>query len=173
MFKKPGARRADATNLNDAPLVETERILDDGTKRIGDLNSSWHSVGFHTRGHVYGIAPDVVGESGVTDDACRGAAGVEADPQRKMLTAQRGEISLGSQDREGEPRSRDGLTVRVAGQAADRHVAIADSLDLLNVIFGAESIEAAHHAVEIIDDLLWRQIVRRLSKSDDIGEQDR
>jgi hypothetical protein len=31
-------------------------------------------VRFHTRGRVYGITPDVVGESGVSDEACRGAA---------------------------------------------------------------------------------------------------
>ena len=72
--QKPGTRRADATNLNDATLVETERILDERAKRVGDLNSAWLAVRFHTRGRVYGITPDVVGESGVSDEACRGAA---------------------------------------------------------------------------------------------------
>src|SRR5262245_10134848 len=115
MFKKPGSHRADATDLNDAALVETERVLDDGPKRIGDLNSAWHAVRLHTRGHVYGIAPDVIGESGVTDNACCGAASVKADPQLEMLAAQCREISLGSQDREGERPGSDGLTARVAG----------------------------------------------------------
>jgi hypothetical protein len=46
---------------------------------------------------------------------------------------------LGSLHREGELLGRDGLTARVAGQAADRHVAIADCLDLLDAIFGAKS----------------------------------
>jgi hypothetical protein len=62
-------------------------------------NLAWQAVRFHTGGHVYRVAPDVVGKSGVTDDACCGATGMQPDPYREVLATQCRKIGLGSLDR--------------------------------------------------------------------------
>src|ERR1700750_281269 len=130
--EKPGARMADAANLDHAALVEAERVSDNRTKRIGNLNSTRQAMRFHARGQVYGITPDVVGEPGVTNDAGRGAAGVQADAECETRAAQGRQIGLGLHDPQGELTDCDGLIAGVAGQAAN--VAIADRLDLLDAV---------------------------------------
>ena len=74
--------------------------------------------------------------------------------------------------RERKPSDRDRALAAAAVEAGGRHVAVADGLDLVDAILFAQPVEDAHQAIEIIDDLVGRQVMRRLREVDEIGEHD-
>ena len=59
-----------------------------------------------------------------------------------------------------------------AVEAARRHVAVADGLDLVDLIAFAQLIERAHEPIEKVDDLLGGKIVRRRREAGEVREHD-
>src|SRR5437870_4016334 len=67
--EKKGPHRTDALEIAAAALLEVERILGQLAIDIAHLDAARHALRFHARGDIYGVAPNIVGESRGSDNA--------------------------------------------------------------------------------------------------------
>src|SRR5882672_1308815 len=79
--QKIGSRSTDTLEFGYAPLLEDECVCGEVAERLAHLDTAGLAIGFHARGGVHRVAPDVVGEPRVADDTGGGRPAVDADAQ--------------------------------------------------------------------------------------------
>src|SRR5262249_43050638 len=104
------------------------------------------------RGDVDGIAPNVVGELARADDPCHHGAGMHAHPDRKWGRQPRPQSAGSSNHVEGEFCRHPGVIGARRWHAADRHVVVADRLDLFDPGVFGELVEFAEQLIKAGDD---------------------
>src|SRR5215468_1541142 len=79
--ERPG--RAKALDVGRAALLELEPVGDELAERLAHVDATRLAVRLHARGGIHGVAPDIVGEARIADDArcCRAAMDTDAQPQ--------------------------------------------------------------------------------------------
>src|SRR5262244_574126 len=85
--ERPG--RAEALDVGRAALLELEPVGGETAERLAHVDAARLAVRFHARGGIHGVAPDIVGEARIADDArCRRTA-MDADPHPQLVAAER------------------------------------------------------------------------------------
>ena len=145
-----------------------EARLDVLPGRFGDADAVRDAGGFDALGRIHRVAPDVVGEFVLADDAGDDRSGVDADPhlpgrQAQLLALP---VELGQVIEDPQRAQRGIQRVRAIGfrHAADGEIGIADRLELFQTMSGHDVVEPGEVLVELVDD------VRRLHAFDEAGE---
>ena len=112
--QKIAAHRADALEVGGAALLELEMVARRGAEALADMDAAGLAVRFHARGKVHRVAPDVVGEARIADDAGGGRAAMDADAHLELAPAERRLAVDRLEHRQREPADRD----RALGGAA-------------------------------------------------------
>src|SRR5437868_2414596 len=78
-----------ALEIGGAALLEHEGVFGQLAIRLADLNAAGHALGLQARGGIHRIAPDIVRESRVSDNAGRCLPAMDSDAHRKPLPGKR------------------------------------------------------------------------------------
>src|SRR6185437_16275716 len=113
----------------------------------GDLNASRTSMRFHATREIDRLSPEVVGEFFAANDASHHRTGVYADAEGELATAEQ-RARDGGLHVEGQVDKCGRVVWPAARHAGSDHVAVANSLDLLQVVFLDQPVEAKKHLVE-------------------------
>jgi hypothetical protein len=142
---------------------------------LAELNSPGYSLRLHSRGHVHGFAPHIIGDARFPDDTSNRRAAMNADPQCQPAITERRTFVDHLKHGKSKPTDPNRSSNTLSLQTADRHVAVAYRLDLLCALCAmslAQCIKGAHKTVEIIDHLARRQVMGRACEVDEVGEKD-
>src|ERR1700757_4855397 len=134
----------------DRPAGLAIEFTTDPVERIaGDVNDAALAVRLHPAGHIDRLAPEVVDEFAAADDARDHRAGVDADAEGEPSPAERAPSDLGLHVEREVDQSLGVIGAR-AWHAGGHHVAVADRLDLLQVVLVDKRVEALEHVIEEI-----------------------
>ena len=152
--------------------LEDEAVAERRPDRVRHLDLAGKPVQFQPRGQIHRLPPDVVGKFVAADDPGHERAAGNPRPDLQIDAMGGGEPfhQIGQQQRHaGEPRQMIRLRPAYAG---DRHVAIADGLDLLHPVRRRQPVERGDDLVEKSDGALNAEPLRELGEADEIGEED-
>ena len=127
----------------------------------------------HAARHVHRVAPQVVEEAAAADHAGHDRARADADAQPEIAAIALGEAGLRAL---AQLERETGECLRVIGARARNarrdHVAVADRLDLLDLVAIDDLVEAREETIEEPDDLARIELAGEGGEVDDVGEED-
>src|SRR5262249_28506238 len=133
-------RRPQALDVGLAALLERERVGRQVAERFAYVDAVGQAVRLHARGGVHRVAPHVVGEARVTDDAGGRRPAVDADAQPELAAAERRLLADQLDHRQRQMSDRDRAVLLAAVEPGCRHVAVADGLDLVHAVTLAQRV---------------------------------
>src|SRR5829696_4122825 len=149
--QKEGFGLSSPFQVNWPARLEIVPALEGPSCRFGYLDPIRQAICFKPACHVYGIAPNIIDELVVADNACDHRARVNADPNLKRpVLACAVQALQGVQHAEPELRHRVRVVEPRFRQPRCRHVCVAYGLDFLHPEPKGECIEYGEHPVEFI-----------------------
>ena len=129
-----------ALQVDRAARLQLELLAEEAVCRLADLDSTRHALLLQAAGHVHRVAPDVEGNLALADDPAHRDSRMDADPE--IDRAQRASVTRclidHCQPELDNPRR---VPVERFREAAGRHVAVPDGLDLLEAPCRDEVVE--------------------------------
>ena len=169
----PGLDRALALHVDEPDRLGHEVVAQELPRRARDLDLVGGPVRLHPARHVHRVAPQVVEETAASDHSGHDRPRADADAQAQVVLGALGKTALRAPAHlERQPGQRVRMIGSLPGDARRDHVAVADRLDLLDLVAVDELVEAREEPVEDADDLARIESGRQWGEADDVGEQD-
>src|SRR5688572_17615794 len=142
-YEPPRLDLALPLHVHEPDRLGDEVVAQELPGRARDLNLVRRPVRFHPARHVHRVAPQVVEETATPDHASHDRPGADADAQSHVVggaVAEAGFRALAHLER--EPCERLRVVRPLPGDPRRDHVAVADGLDLLDLVAVDELVEA-------------------------------
>src|SRR6185295_14265310 len=146
---EPRWRGALALKLDLATRLEREDRVERLSHALRELQPAGDRGRFEAAGDIDRVAPHVEGELPAADDAGHDRAGVQADAHLPAMAGVLDDVEHLEAEVGG---GRDGRWSRQI-EPGDRHVRVADRLDLLDAEPNAGFVELCEQLVEVVDEL--------------------
>src|SRR5262249_45772420 len=158
--------RTDAFDICRSALFKNERTIRHGVECFAHVNTVRYAVRFHAGGNIYSIAPHIIREAHVADDAGCCMAPMPSYPWRQTLSTELVAAARGLEHCQREPTNCPCSSRSIPVEAGHRHIAITNGFDLVSAKSLAQFIECANKLIEVGDHLIRGQIMRRFRKPD-------
>ncbi len=115
---------------------------------MGHLNAPWLSRGLHSRCHIDGVAPKVVGKLGCANNCTDSTPRVDTNPDAQLYAVVGDSVIHPISHLECCPGNRIAVVITRNGSAGDDHVSVAHGLDLFDSVISGNTIECREDLVE-------------------------